>query len=226
ALATVIGMRFGLIEELKKTQLASEDAEKVANFQASLALAQNVNDVLLALSFAFIVLLGYFSMLLLSPDPKVRAQAFGVLERVPVVGQLLVSSGLSATCRVLASLLMGGVTFLNAVRIARKGTIAPQVTEFWRAIKARSEIGEPPAVAFNHPMLDSSERLLIRAHKDQAQLAECLMSISQSREDRANAAAKKFAVLAFIASLAYSGIAVLFSLWVVYLQNELVLSGA
>ncbi len=82
------------------------------------------------------------------------------------------------------------------------------------------------AVAFNHPLLDSSERLLIRAHKDQAQLAECLASISQTRDDKANSAARKFAVIAFVASLAYSGIAVLFSLAVVYLQNEVVLSGA
>ena len=44
--------------------------------------------------------------------------------------------------------------------------------------------------------------------------------------DKANSAARRFAVIAFVASLAYSGVAVLFSLAVVYLQNEVVLSGA
>ncbi|MAZ09741.1 MULTISPECIES: hypothetical protein [unclassified Limnobacter] len=72
----------------------------------------------------------------------------------------------------------------------------------------------------------SAELGSLRAHKDQAQLAECLASISQTRDDKANSAARKFAVIAFVASLAYSGIAVLFSLAVVYLQNEVVLSGA
>lgn len=226
AVSTVIGIRFGLIEELKKTPLASEDPEKVAMYARSLALAENVNDGLLIFSFLFTVLLMYFTMLVLSPDQKIRAQAFRTLEKVPVIGQLLVCSGLAATTRVLSSLLTGGVAFLNAVHIARKGTITPSVSSFWEDITARSEIGETPAVAFNHPMLDSSERLLIRAHKDHHQLAEGLVSISQTREEKANSAARRFAVVAFIASLAYSGVAVLFSLSVVYLQNELVLSGA
>ncbi|HEY1057504.1 MAG TPA: type II secretion system F family protein [Limnobacter sp.] len=225
AVSTVIGMRFGLIEQLRKTPILSEDPTKVARYMASLNLAQHVNDGLLVLSFLFIVALLYFTLMLLSPDEKVRAQAFGILERTPVLGGLLVSAGLSATTRVLASLLQGGVTFLNAVQIARKGTLTPSVSRLWADIIARSEIGEHPSSAFSHPLLDSSERLLIRAHRDQNQLAECLLSVSETREEKANSAAKKFAVIAFIASLLYSGVAVIFSLAVVYLQNEVVLSG-
>lgn len=226
AVSTVIGMRFGLIEELKKTPLMSEDPAKVERYMSSIALAQNVNDGLLWLSLFIAVGILYFSMMVLSPDPAVRAQAFGMLEKAPIVGKLLLNSGLSATTRVLASLLQGGVPFLNAVNIAKKGTLAPSVTQFWEDITARSEIGEHPASAFNHPLLDSSERLLIRAHRDQAQLSECLNSMSQTREERANSEARKFAIWAFIGSLLYSGIAVIFSLGVVYLQNEAVLSGA
>lgn len=225
AVTTVVGMRFGLIEQLKGTPLLSEDPLKVEQYQNSLLLAEWVNNGLLIFSFVFFLILLYFTMLVLSPDPKTRTQAFGILEKVPVIGEFLISSGMAATTRVLGSLLTGGVAFLNAVQIARKGTITPTVTGFWQAINDRSEIGEQPAVAFNHPLLDSSERLLIRAHKDQSQLAECLASISQTREDKANSAARRFAIIAFIASLAYSGIAVLFSLAVVYLQNEVVLSG-
>lgn len=225
AVSTVVGMRFGLIEQLKGTPLVSEDPAKIAQYNSSLYLAEMVNNGLLFFSFIFFLVMIYFTMLVLSPDQKTRTQAFGILEKVPVIGDLLVSSGLAATTRVLGSLLTGGVAFLNGVLIARKGTITPTVTKFWQTITDRSEIGEPPAVAFNHPLLDSSERLLIRAHKDQSQLAECLASISQSREEKANKAARRFAVIAFIASLAYSGIAVLFSLAVVYLQNEVVLSG-
>jgi general secretion pathway protein F len=226
AVSTVVGMRFGLIEQLKTTPLLSEDPVKIAQFENSLALAEQVNNGLLVFSFVFILVLIYFTMMVLSPDQKTRTQAFAMLEKVPVIGELLICAGMAATTRVLGSLLTGGVAFLNAVQIARKGTITPTINRFWEDITNRSEIGEQPATAFNHLLLDSSERLLIRAHKDQAQLAECLASISQTREDKANSAARRFAILAFVGSLVYSGIAVLFSLAVVYLQNELVLSGA
>jgi len=226
AVSTVVGMRFGLIEQLKGTPLMSEDPEKIAQFESSLLLAEHVNNGLLAFSFVFILVLIYFTMMVLSPDQKTRTQAFAMLEKVPVIGELLISSGMAATTRVLGSLLTGGVAFLYSVQISRKGTIKPTITRFWEDITNRSEIGEQPASAFNHMLLDSSERLLIRAHKDQAQLAECLASISQTREDKANSAARRFAILAFVGSLVYSGIAVLFSLAVVYLQNELVLSGS
>jgi len=79
-------------------------------------------------------------MLVLSPDQKTRTQAFGILEKVPVIGELLICSGIAATTRVLGSLLTGGVAFLNAVQIARKGTITPTVSLFWQTITDRSEI--------------------------------------------------------------------------------------
>nr|WP_294888536.1 type II secretion system F family protein [uncultured Limnobacter sp.] len=226
AVSTVVGIRFGLIENLKKTPLRSEDLQRVQTYEQSLRLAEWVNNGLLLISFLFGLMLLYVTMMILSPDPKIRAKVFAFLEKVPVIGELLISAGISATTRVLGSLLAGGVAFLNAVQIARRGTITPTVSKFWQTIQDRSEIGEQPSIAFNHPLLDSSERLLVRAHKDQDQLAECLASISQAREEKANAAARRFAIMAFLASLLYSGVAVLFSLAVVYLQNEMVLSGA
>ncbi|WP_288108050.1 type II secretion system F family protein [Limnobacter sp.] len=226
AVTTVISIRFGLIESLKKSPLKSDNVALVARFKFWLGLAENINDLLLVVSFLAFALMLYFTMMLLSPDPKVRGQAYALLERVPVLNRLLVSAGLSATMRVLASLLGGGVSFLAALNIARRGTLSRTVDAFWGDVAVRAEIGEHPSNAFNHVLLDGSERLLIRAHKDQHQLAECLSSISASREEVANTQAKKFAVIAFLASLLYSGIAVLFSLAVVYLQNQAVISGA
>lgn len=226
AVTTVISIRFGLIESLKKSPLKSDNVALVARFKFWLGLAENINDLLLVVSFLACALMLYFTMMLLSPDPKVRGQAYALLERVPVLNRLLVSAGLSATMRVLASLLGGGVSFLAALNIARRGTLSRTVDAFWGDVAVRAEIGEHPSNAFNHVLLDGSERLLIRAHKDQHQLAECLSSISASREEVANTQAKKFAVIAFLASLLYSGIAVLFSLAVVYLQNQAVISGA
>ncbi|NJM31886.1 MAG: type II secretion system F family protein [Limnobacter sp.] len=153
-----------------------------------------------------------------------RDQGFSILERVPVLKVLLISNGLGATARILASLLRGGVHFLQGVAICERGTQSPLVRGFWEKVRGRTESGEVPASSMNDAMLYSSERLLIRAHQDQKQLAEALESMADSREEEGTAAAKKFSMVAFVASLAYSGIAVLFSLFVVYLQNETVLT--
>lgn len=226
AVSTVIGMRFGLIEELKKNPILSEDPAKVQQFKDAVLLAQNVNDGLLIFSFLFILLILYILLMLMSRNPEVRKQCYLILERVPMIRVLMVSSSLSNTMRVMSSLMVGGVAFLESLHISKRGAFSPSIKRFWDDVQARTEIGEPPSSAFNLLELESSERLLIRAHRDQAQLAECLESIALTREERANIAAKRFAVVAFVGSLLYSGVAVLFSLVVVYLQNQTVLSGA
>lgn len=226
AVSTVIGMRFGLIEELKSHPMNSENPLKVEEFNQAVLLAQHVNDGLLLLSFVFMVAVFYLVLMLISKNPSVRMRCYLFLEKMPVVKALILSSNLSNTMRVMSSLLRGGVIFLESLRISRKGAFSPGVLGFWDEVEARTEVGEHPSAAFNQIILESSERLLIRAHRDQNQLADSLESIAQSREERANSAAKKFAVIAFVASLLYSGIAVLFSLVVVYLQNQMVLSGA
>lgn len=226
AVSTVIGMRFGLIEELKKNPILSEDPAKVQQFKDAVHLAQNVNDGLLIFSFLFILAILYLLLMLLSRNPEVRKQCYQILERIPLIRVLMVSSSLSNTMRVMSSLMSGGVAFLESLHISKRGAFSPSIKRFWDDVQARTEIGEPPSSAFNLLELESSERLLIRAHRDQAQLAECLESIALTREERANMAAKRFAVMAFVGSLLYSGVAVLFSLVVVYLQNQTVLSGA
>lgn len=226
AVSTVIGMRFGLIEELKKNPILSEDPAKVQQFKDAVHLAQNVNDGLLIFSFLFILVILYLLLMLLSRNPEVRKQCYQILERIPLIRVLMVSSSLSNTMRVMSSLMGGGVAFLESLHISKRGAFSPSIKRFWDDVQARTEIGEPPSSAFNLLELESSERLLIRAHRDQAQLAECLESIALTREERANIAAKRFAVMAFVGSLLYSGVAVLFSLVVVYLQNQTVLSGA
>lgn len=226
AVSTVIGMRFGLIEELKKNPLASEDPTKVQQFKDAVHLAQNVNDGLLIFSFIFILGLIYIGLMLMSTNPEVRRQCYQILERIPLIRVLMMSSSLSNTMRVMSSLLSGGVAFLESLHISKRGAFSPSIKQFWDDVQSRTEIGEQPSSAFNLLALESSERLLIRAHRDQAQLAECLESIAQTREERANQAAKRFAIFAFVGSLLYSGVAVIFSLVVVYLQNQMVLSGA
>ncbi|NJM31885.1 MAG: hypothetical protein HC848_02045 [Limnobacter sp.] len=66
AISTVIGMRFGLIEQLKQNPLTGTNPEKVAQFKLALAMAEQVNNLLLVLSFAFTVLVFYLVLMILS----------------------------------------------------------------------------------------------------------------------------------------------------------------
>ncbi|MDX1670184.1 MAG: type II secretion system F family protein [Limnobacter sp.] len=226
AVSTVAGIRFGLIDELKKNPILSEDQETVDRFYRALDMAQTFNDVLLATSFIATVVVLYLVAMVMSPDPKTKHQGFSILERVPLINDVLKSGGLAATSRVMGSLLSGGVLFLDALRISKKGSASPSVQRFWQDIETNTEAGISPSQSFNHLFLESSERLLMRAHRDHKQLSEALESMADSREERATAKAKAFSVMAFLISLVYSGAAVLVSLFVVYLQNQAVLSGA
>lgn len=226
AVSTVVGIRFGLIEELKKSPILSEDQAIVDQFYDALEMAEWVNDFLLIVSFIFTVIVLYLVAMVLSPDQKTRGQGFAILEKVPIISEVLKSGGLGSTTRVMGSLLSGGVLFLDALRISKKGAASPTVQRFWEDIETSTEAGIPPSQSFNHLFLESSERLLMRAHRDQKQLAEALESVADARDERATTKAKQFSVVAFLVSLVYSGIAVLVSLFVVYLQNQAVLSGA
>jgi type II secretory pathway component PulF len=226
AISTVIGMRFGLIPSLTEQGIKSEDPLKVEAFKRSLKVATAVNDLLLVGTAIAIIVIIFVMIAYLGPDDKFRKKVDAAVMKSPIVSQALLHSGMATTTKIMASLLKGGVTFLNAVTITAQGTRVPSVIDFWTSIRTRAENGEAVAMAFSHEMLSGSERMILRSHADQEQLAHTMEIVSANREELAKKASKQFAIAAFILSLLYSGIAVLFALWVVYLQNEAVLSGA
>lgn len=225
AVSVVAGIRFGLIEDLKKNPIRTEDEAKKQAFENALSWAEWTNNGLLIFACLFTFISLYIMSLVISKDEKTRNIGYKVLERIPVLRDIIKCGGVSSTCRVLGSLLEGGVLFLEALRICKRGSLSPSVTVFWDEIEAKTEQGYAPTQAFNHDFLEGSERLLLRTHRDQVQLAESLNSIAESRQERGAAAAKKFSIIAFLGSMFYSGAAVIICLFVVFLQNEVVLSG-
>ncbi len=226
AVSTVIGVRFSLIPMLQEQGIKSEDLSVVEKFKHSLALATTVNNVLLLGTGLVALGLLVMAMAYLGPDPQFKAKMDRIMMKLPIVSRALIHTGMATTTQILGSLLKGGVTFINAVTITAQGTRVSAVIEFWSSVKQRTENGESVSMSFTHPILTGSERMILRSHADQEQLAHSMGIVSSNRDEQAKRAAKEFAIFAFIISLGYSGIAVLFSLWVVYIQNEAVLSGA
>ncbi len=195
AVSVVAGIRFGLIEDLKRNPIRTEDEAKKIAFENALTWAEWINNLLLVSACIFTFLVIYILSLVISKDPKTRDFGYNVLEKIPVLRDIIKCGGVASTSRVLGSLLEGGVLFLEALKICKRGSLSPSVTEFWNDIEARTEQGFAPTQAFNHDFLDGSERLLLRTHRDQQQLAESLTSIADSREERGTSSAKKFSLL-------------------------------
>jgi type II secretory pathway component PulF len=174
AVSTVIGMRFGLIPSLAEQGIKSEDPAKVEAFKSSLKLATVVNDFLLIATTVVILLIIFVMIAYLGPDDKFRKKVDSAIMKAPLVSQALLHSGMATTTKIMASLLRGGVTFLNAVTITAQGTRVPLVVEFWNSIRTRAEKGEAMVMAFSHEMLTGSERMILRSHADQDQLAHTM----------------------------------------------------
>jgi hypothetical protein len=66
--------------------------------------------------------------------------------------------------------------------------------------------------------------MLIASHNTQRELGEVLERIAERRDGIALSASKSFSLWMFVASMMYSGIAVMFTLYVVYVQNKQMMS--
>lgn len=227
AVVSIIGLRFSLLPTLTNSadSVGETPAEQEA-FKALVDQAYLVNDILIGgtvLLFALVLtgLYGYAANV-----RSIRDRADAVLARVPSLGSALLNGAISTSFTVASSMLRGGVPFLPAATTAGEGTAHPEVREFWSAAVRRVETGEPIPRALSSPLLNSSEAMLISSHSTQRELGEVLERIAERRDGIAMAASKRFALWMFIASMAYSGIAVMFTLYVVYVQNKQMMSKA
>lgn len=219
AVASIFGNRFSLLPMIKEGGFKAENPAAAEKFNRILDLCYWVNDILLVSTLLLCVALVGIGWAYVGKNMAVRTWVDNKLMTMPAMKDALLHSAVASTAMIASSLLRGGVPFATAVQIAARGTRMPTVQAYWQTAYDRLVTGESVARAMNQPILENSERIIITAHNNQNQLGEALTVISSRREDLSKAAAKKFSILAFIASLFYSGIATLFTLWVVYLQN-------
>jgi len=225
AVSSIIGLRFSLLPTLADTAKTTgeTEAEREA-FKALVDQAYLVNDVLIG---GTLVLLAFVSLGIYGYAANVRSirdRAEAVMARVPSLGSALLNTAISTSFTVAASMLKGGVGFLPSASTAAVGADHLEVRDFWATAVNRVETGETIPRSLSSPLLNSSEAMLIASHTTQRELGEVLERIAERRDGIALAASKSFALWMFVASMMYSGIAVMFTLYVVYVQNKQMMS--
>ena len=227
AVFAIIGLRFTLLPTLTSSPGgAGESPVAREEFQRLVDQAYLVNDLLIGGTFVLLglIMVGLYGYVTNIDSIKRRVDT--VMARVPALGEALVNSAISTSFTVASSMLRGGVPFLPSAVTAAAGTGHPQVRQFWSDAVQRVETGETIPRALNSPLLNSSEAMLVASHGTQRELGEVLERIAERRDGIALAACKKFSLGMFVASMLYSGIAVMFTLYVVYVQNKQMMSKA
>ena len=225
AVSSIIGLRFSLLPTLADTAKTTgeTEAEREA-FKALVDQAYLVNDVLIGgtlvlLAVVFLGIYGYAANV-----RSIRDRAEAIMARVPSLGVALLNTAISTSFTVAASMLKGGVGFLPSASTAAVGADHLEVRDFWATAVNRVETGETLPRSLNSPLLNSSEAMLIASHTTQRELGEVLERIAERRDGIALSASKSFALWMFVASMVYSGVAVMFTLYVVYVQNKQMMS--
>lgn len=226
AVSSIVGTRFGLIPSVQKQGIQTESAEIKERFEQSLVLATHVNDGLLIGTLLIAALIVGVVYCLMSRKPELRKRGSDVLKRIPTVGPLLESAAISNSMTILSELVQSGVRMRNAMDITIRATRHEGVLGYLKRASAALERGIAPRQAFSVEPLSMAEKIVIQSSNDSNQFSQSLRNIAQAREDVGRVLAKRFAILALVASLGYSGISVGFSLWVVYIQNSTLLGGS
>lgn len=223
--STVWGIRFGFLPYIEKQGMETDAPEKLAAFKHSLQFAYVANDILLAVSLLAggLFLLGAWAYW--GRNPGLRRWVDLQIQRIPGIRDALLHGGFANACRVAASLLSSGVTLTNTLAIASQASRLTTIHDFWLTAVQRLDAGLAVADALNQSVLTSTERMLIQAHDDQSQLATTLNIMATQRDEMAKRGSKLFFQIAMGTTIVYCSLAVLVALYVVWIQNESLMSG-
>ncbi len=226
AIQAIIGTRFGLIPSVASQGITTDDPDVKINFEQALAQATLINDILLIGTGLCIVGLLLLISGLLSKNTEINNKCRLVLSSIPLLGPMLDNAALSSVMAVLSSLLQGGVKTGESLKIALRATKNRLCTAYLSTVGDQLQRGESIRKSFAIEPLEMSEKIVFQSCNDAQQLSTAMGNVGNLREEMAKKFAKKFATAALLVSLSYSGIAVGFSLWVVYLQNSAMMGGA
>jgi type II secretory pathway component PulF len=220
SILSLIGNRVLILPAIEKEIADNATPDKVIAIRQGIRIAAVANDLTLGLALALILCalgctVGYFH-----GSAALRRSVEAVVLRIPFIRHIILHSAITNSTNVAVSLIRGGVDLVAAMAIAERASRVPRVVGYWQGAVKRIEDGEEIASALAQHPLESSERTLIRAHTDRAQLARAFEVIGERRENLALRAAKKFQVFSFVATLVFSLAAVLIALFVALIQNE------
>lgn len=225
AISTVVSNRYGLLPMMLDNMPLEASPAKIKEIQDAIQFAMLFSDVMMWGTFAlfFVVIMAIYAYF--DRDKSFRAWVDAKVMSVPVLSKAILHSAVSNSFKVAASLIKGGVHLNAALAIAEKSSRVPSVIRYWAEARVRSDNGDSVAAMLSQPLLDNSDRLLVSAHTDRAQLATSFVTIADRRSYMATKASKRFGVVSFFATAIYLTVAVLGSVYVIWIQNESLLSG-
>lgn len=216
AIPSVYSVRYQMLPMVEKAGVPQGTPEQLAEFASGLQLAYLINDVLLwSALIAGLLGLGLVSCLF---DKSTRDWAFGLFQRIPVLGAGMRDSALAASQKALGSLLSGGVVLVPAIEITRAGVTHPPVASYWRTVLDRLIGGDTVSRALRSELLDRAELLLLDSHQNQKQLAGIMLDIAKRRAEAAGAAYKRFGKLTIYTSIGYTLASALSAIYVYTIQ--------
>ncbi|MDY7572989.1 type II secretion system F family protein [Actimicrobium sp. CCI2.3] len=217
---SLIGNRVAVLPAIEKEISENTAPEKIASIKRGIAVAYFANDLMLLVSLGLVVFAAVCTWGYLNGSSDFRKKVDDIILCIPQVKDIVLHGALANSTKVAVSLIRGGVDLIVSFAIAEKASRVPRVLGYWRGAVRRIEDGEDIAHALAQTPLENSERTLIRSHTDRHQLARAFEVIAERREVFAQRAAKKFQVFSFIATLAFSLVAVLIALFVALIQSE------
>jgi type II secretory pathway component PulF len=220
SISSILGTRFGMIPYLRQQGVSGGTPKQQLEFNHALDLATWANDIMIAITVLFVGAVVFAISVYFGRDEELRAKLDSWLLKVPIIRDLLLHSAVSSTCSVMSSLLHGGVTFLPAVQITARSTKLFRVANYWRGAYARVEGGEMVARVVSSEPMTRNEQMILRAHQNVTQLASSFDLISRQRDEKSRVASKRFFYTALVISLLYSGLSVLLTLFVAWVQNK------
>lgn len=225
AVSSLLGNRYGMLPSMSRNIPQELSPDKAERLKTMIGYAYLSNDIMIwvTIGLFFVSILGAYSYF--DKDKGFRKWVDDRVQRIPALGEAIQHGAVASSFRIAASLLKGGVHFAVATGIAGKSTRVPSVIRYWAEAELRAQNGESIAATLKQPLLDNSNQLLVGAHTNSKQLSDSFFVIATRSEESAKKAAKKFGVYLFFAMAAYTMLSVCISLYVLWIQNESLMSG-
>lgn len=228
-LATVVVSAFGVqtkfIPMMEEQGANSTDPAVIAAFQEKIQLGYLLNGSLLWIAAIVALIAFLFSYFILSPKPSpMKTKAESLIRRIPVLSSFFTNSALAESFGVAASMLAGGVRLNETIDVASQATTYPVVLRYWDAVRRRMMLGDATARALFQPPLTQQEFLIISAHRSAEQLTKVIRDIAKERAVQARHGAGTLNRILLLGSIAYASASVFIYLWLLFVQNEQIMS--
>ena len=220
SILSLIGNRAAVLPAIQKEISENASPEKVAAIKQGIAVAYFANDLMLAISLAVVGASMVAAYGYLNGSKNFRKKVDDIILKVPAIRDIVMHGAVTNSAKVAVSLIRGGVDLIASIAIAERASRVPRVVAYWNDAVRRIQDGEDIATALAQNPLENSERTLIRSHTDRSQLARAYEVIAERRATLAQRAARKFQVFSFVATLAFSLVAVLIALFVALIQSQ------